>query len=43
MMTLDEKLEPFRGRRPFRQFIKSKPAKYGLKVFAPVDAKMVYL
>lgn len=41
-MTLDEKLEGFRGRCPFKQFIKNKPAKYGLKVFALVDAKMIY-
>uniref|UniRef100_A0A1B6L6A3 PiggyBac transposable element-derived protein domain-containing protein n=1 Tax=Graphocephala atropunctata TaxID=36148 RepID=A0A1B6L6A3_9HEMI len=35
-------LEPFRGRCPFRQFIKSKPAKYGVKVYSLVDAKTFY-
>ncbi|XP_039297924.1 piggyBac transposable element-derived protein 3-like [Nilaparvata lugens] len=42
LMTLDEKLEAFRGKCPFRQFIKNKPAKYGLKLFSLVDAKMAY-
>lgn len=42
-VTLDEKLEAFRGRCSFRQYIPSKPAKYGLKIFALVDAKVCYL
>lgn len=42
-VTLDEKLEAFRGRCLFRQYIPSKPAKYGLKIFALVDAKLFYL
>lgn len=41
-VTIDEKLEAFRGRCSFRQYIPSKPAKYGLKVFALVDAKSFY-
>lgn len=41
-MTLDEKLEAFRGRCPFRQYIPNKPAKYGIKVFALVDARTFY-
>lgn len=42
-VTIDEKLEAFRGRCSFRQYIPSKPAKYGLKIFALVDAKLCYL
>lgn len=40
--TVDEKLEAFRGRCGFRQYIPSKPNKYGIKIFALVDAKMYY-
>lgn len=40
--TIDEMLEPFRGRCPFRQYIKSKPSKYGIKIFALADAKTFY-
>lgn len=41
-VTLDEKLEAFRGRCSFRQYIPSKPAKYGIKIFALVDSKVYY-
>lgn len=41
-VTVDEKLEGFRGRCSFRQYIPSKPNKYGIKVYALVDAKMYY-
>lgn len=41
-MTLDEQLLAFRGRCPFRQYIPSKPAKYGVKVFALVDVHYPY-
>lgn len=40
-LTIDEKLEAFRGRVSFRQYIPNKP-KCGLKVFALVDAKTYY-
>ena len=40
--TLDEKLESFRGNCRFRQYIPSKPSKYGIKIFALVDARMYY-
>jgi hypothetical protein len=40
--TIDEKLEPFRGRCNFRQYIKSKPAKYGIKIFLLADARKFY-
>ncbi|KFM59493.1 PiggyBac transposable element-derived protein 4, partial [Stegodyphus mimosarum] len=41
-ITIDEKLEAFRGRCSFRQYIPNKPAKYGIKVFALVDARTFY-
>lgn len=41
-VTIDEKLEGFRGRCSFRQYIPSKPNKYGVKIYALVDAKMFY-
>nr|XP_023697146.1 piggyBac transposable element-derived protein 4-like [Paramormyrops kingsleyae] len=33
---------PFRGRCPFRQYIPSKPAKYGIKIWAACDAASSY-
>lgn len=41
-VTIDEKLEAFRGRCSFRQYIPSKPNRYGLKVFALVDSRTYY-
>ncbi|GBP72049.1 PiggyBac transposable element-derived protein 4 [Eumeta japonica] len=41
-VTIDEKLEAFRGRCNFRQYIPSKPNKYGIKIYALTDAKMFY-
>ena len=41
-LTIDEKLEAFRGRCSFRQYIPNKPAKYGIKIYALVDAKCFY-
>lgn len=41
-VTVDEQLIPFRGRCSFRQFMKSKPAKYGIKVWALCDATTSY-
>lgn len=38
-LSIDEQLVAFRGRCGFRQYLPSKPAKYGLKVFAMVDPK----
>ncbi|KAJ8880759.1 hypothetical protein PR048_017229 [Dryococelus australis] len=40
--TIDEQLESFRGRCSFRQYIPNNPAKYGIKIFALVDAHMFY-
>ncbi|RZC42715.1 DDE Tnp 1 7 domain containing protein, partial [Asbolus verrucosus] len=41
-VTVDEKLEAFKGRCSFRQYIPSKPNKYGIKIFVLVDAKIMY-
>ncbi|KAJ8931810.1 hypothetical protein NQ314_015206 [Rhamnusium bicolor] len=41
-VTIDEKLEGFRGRCSFRQYIPSKSNKNGIKIFALSDAKMYY-
>ena len=41
-MTVDEQLVPFRGRCPFRQYIPSKPAKYGIKIWWNCDAETSY-
>lgn len=41
-ITIDEKLEAFRGKCSFRQYIPNKPARYGIKVFALVDARTFY-
>ncbi|XP_046406812.1 piggyBac transposable element-derived protein 3-like [Ischnura elegans] len=40
--TFDEQLVPFRGRCSFRQYLPSKPAKYGIKIFALVDSSVFY-
>lgn len=40
--TIDEMLHPFRGRCSFIQYIPSKPAKYGIKIFALCDARNFY-
>ena len=41
-LTVDEQLVPFKGRCPFRQYIPSKPDKYGMKIFWICDAKSFY-
>lgn len=40
-LTLDEELVAFRGRCGFRQYIPSKPAKYGIKIYALVDNRPI--
>lgn len=40
--TIDEKLEAFRGRCSFKQYIPSKPNRYGIKIFALVDSATSY-
>ncbi|CAK1598285.1 unnamed protein product [Parnassius mnemosyne] len=42
-VTIDEMLLAFRGRCKFRQYIPTKPAKYGIKVLAMVDAQNFYI
>lgn len=41
-LTIDEQLYPYRGRTKFTQYIPSKPAKYGIKVWWICDAKNSY-
>ncbi|XP_035205037.1 uncharacterized protein LOC118179990 [Stegodyphus dumicola] len=41
-MTLDEKLEPFRGQCFFWQYMPKKPARYGIKIFTVVDFRSFY-
>lgn len=41
-VTIDEMLPGFRGKCGFRQYIPSKPNKYGIKIFAMVDSKLFY-
>ncbi|XP_046905958.1 piggyBac transposable element-derived protein 4-like [Hypomesus transpacificus] len=41
-VTVDEQLVAFRGRCPFRQYMPSKPAKYGIKSWVTCDAKSSY-
>lgn len=41
-ITIYEMLHPFKGPCSFIQYIPSKPAKYGWKVFALCDAKRFY-
>jgi len=42
-LTVDEQLVTFRGRCPFRQFIPSKPGKYGIKIWALCDSVTSYV
>ncbi|KAJ8402986.1 hypothetical protein AAFF_G00359020 [Aldrovandia affinis] len=41
-VTVDEQLVPFRGRSKFVQYMPSKPAKYGMKIFWICDARIPY-
>lgn len=41
-ITIDEQLFPFRGKTKFTQYIPSKPAKYGIKIWWACDAKTKY-
>jgi hypothetical protein len=42
LVTIDEKLEKFRGNCPFRQYSARKPRKYGIKIYALVDSRNFY-
>lgn len=41
-ITVDEQLFPYRGRTKFTQFIPSKPAKYGIKIWWVCDSSSNY-
>lgn len=41
-VTVDEMLPPFRGKCSFRQYIPSKPSKYGIKIISLADSKVFY-
>lgn len=41
-LCVDEQLVPFRGKAPFRVYMKSKPDKYGLKIWALADCVTAY-
>ena len=41
-LTVDEQLIPFRGRCSFRVYMKSKPDRYGLKVWVIADSELHY-
>jgi hypothetical protein len=40
LVTIDENIEKFRGSCPFRQYIASKPGKYGIKIYAFLDYRI---
>jgi hypothetical protein len=42
LVTIDGKLEKFRGNCPFGQYIASKPGKCGIKIYALVDSRIFY-
>ena len=42
-VTVDEMLVGFRGRCPFRMYMKAKPVKYGIKIMCLCDSKTHYL
>lgn len=42
-LTVDEQIVPFRGRAPFKVYMKSKPDRYGIKIWAIVDNDNSYL
>lgn len=41
-ITVDEQLVPFLGRCPFRQYLPSKPDKYGMKIWWVCDSATAY-
>lgn len=42
-VVINEMIAGFRGKCPFRQYIKSKPDKYGIKLYPLVDASTFYV
>lgn len=41
-VTVDEGLVPFRGRAPFKVYMKNKPHKYGIKIWMMSDSESYY-
>lgn len=41
-MVIDEMMAGFQGKCPFRQYLKSKPDKYGIKLYPFVDVARYY-
>lgn len=42
-ITVDERLATFRGKCPFRVYIKSKPGRYGIKIWVCSDSDTAYI
>lgn len=42
-ITVDERLATFRGKCPFRVYIKSKPGRYGIKIWVCSDSHTAYI
>lgn len=42
-VTVNEQLVAFRGRCPFKQYMPSKPSKYGIKIWTLCDSKTSYV
>lgn len=42
-ITVDERLAAFRGNCPFRVYMKSKPGKYGIKIWIAADSFTAYI
>ena len=43
VVTIDEAMIPYKGRLSFKRYIKSKPTKWGIKVFVLSDANNGYI
>lgn len=42
-VCIDERLAKYRGRCPFRVYMKSKPGRYGIKIWSAADGKTSYI
>ncbi len=42
-ISVDEAMIPFKGRLSFKQYVKDKPVKHGIKVFVLADGKYGYI
>ena len=42
-ISVDETMIPFKGRLSFKQYIRDKPVKHGIKVFVLADGKYGYI